>query len=283
MPISMKDWLGTFELSRPLGITMLMHPLIFFFAFSFIFLYHTRHEISIYQRKFHKRRIFLYIHIATGATEAFRYRLNEMLHGPSDTLPDSLGVLSCFIWGLTSLELVKTLRRGDPRTTRPPYQAGAILRPVVCLASYVFGIPALHRLSISALDSFIYARLAIFFFAYTPYIRSYSSGTIYAISIPLAAALSIHESQVPGASIIYVLTVSYITRLNEWVTHESRCLRSSKEVSSSVSPYWKSTVLMLINLGFVELEELRIVTRAKELENIVVDEYVPNKSMDLVG
>lgn len=286
MPIvSLRNWLSTapftmkhapslFDLSRPVVEPSLIHPSFFFLGFFSIFLYHTRHEIPIYQRKFHKRKIFLYLHVVTGATETFRYRLNELQHGHSDILPDAFGVLSCFIWAFTSLELVKTLRRGDPRITRPPYQAGAVLRPVVSLISYLFEIPALHRLSISALDSFIYARLAIFFFTYTPYIRTYSRSAIYAISIPLAATLSIHESRVPGASILYILAVAYIARLNEWVTHQSRFIRS-KDRSSSVSPYWKSMISTLVSVGFVELEELREVTRARELEKTVDDQYVP--------
>ena len=295
-PTTLKHGLNILDISGPLGTPVLIHPSLFFCSFFMIFLYHTRHEIPIYQRKFHKRKIFLYLHVLTGVTETFRYRLNELIHGPSDILPDAIGVLSCFLWGFTSLELVKTLRRGDPRTTRPPYQAGAVLRPVVSLISYIFEIPALHRLSISALDSFLYARLAIFFFMHTPYIRSYSRSAIYAISIPLAATLSIHESRVPGASILYILAVSYITRLNEWVTHESRHLRCvsivllvailnltdivrSKDVSPNVSPYWKLMISTLVGIGFVELEELREVTRARELTKIVDDQYVPKSSI----
>ncbi|KAJ5719108.1 hypothetical protein N7493_007563 [Penicillium malachiteum] len=281
----MKSTLDThdrLDLSIPLRSLNHVHPLLFFLTFFSIFLYHTRHEIPIYQRKFHKRKIFLYLHIITGTSDLFRYRFNEFLYGPFDALPDALGVLSSLIWAFTSLELVKTLRRGDPRTTRPPYQAGAILRPLVSLTSYLFGLPALHRLSISALDSFIYARLAIFFFCHTPYIRSYSRSKIYAISIPLSAALAIHESRVPGASILYLLAVSYVTRLNEWVTYESRSLRC-KDPSRTVSPYWKSMISVFIEMGFFEIEELKEVSKARELENVVVDQYVPKLSLDMVG
>lgn len=188
-------------------------------------LYHTRHEVPIYQQKFYKKKIYLYFHVFTGTTEVCRYRLRETFEGHSDIPPSPLDILCCFIWSWTSFELLKTLRRGDPRTTRPPYQAGAILRPAACLASYLLRIPSQYRVSIFALDSFIYARLAIFFFSYTPYIQSYRSSTIYAISIPLAATLSIHQSQVPGASLVFVLVAAYITRLNEWVTRQSRLLR----------------------------------------------------------
>lgn len=223
--LTTKDCLNVFHMARPQGAHEPMHLLLLIFAFLTIIIYHTRHEVPIYQRKFHKKKSYLYVHIFCGVTEACRYRLCEAFEGRSNLLPSSVDVLSCFIWGWTSLELVKTLRRGEPLTTRPPYQAGAVLRPVVSLLSYLFAIPSLHRLSISALDGFLYARLFIFFFSYTPYIRSYRGSTIYAISIPLAAALSIHESRVPGASLAFILAAAYIKGLNEWVTHQSRYLR----------------------------------------------------------
>ncbi|KAJ5305346.1 uncharacterized protein N7443_005006 [Penicillium atrosanguineum] len=223
--LTMKYQLNVFNLSRPPGAHEPMNIVLLIFGFIFIIIYNTRHEVPIYQRKFHKKKIYLYVHIFTGLTEAILYRLRETFQGRSDLLPHATDVLSCFIWGWTSLELVKTLRRGDPRTTRPPYQAAAVLRPMISLISYLFSIPSLHRLSISALDSFFYARLAITFFSYTPYIRSYRGSTIYAISIPLAAALSIHESRVPGASLVFIFATAYIKGLNGWVTHQSHYLR----------------------------------------------------------
>lgn len=198
--------------------------LLFVSGFLCIGLYHTQHQIPIYHRKFHKSKFYLYIHIFTGLTETFRYRIRMLSQDSTMILPEFLDVLSCFIWSWTSLALVKTLRRGHPQTTRPPYQAAACLRPVVSLISYLYDVPSLHKVSISTLDSFLYARLAIFFFSYTPYIRV-SYGTIYAISIPLAATLSVHESRVPGASLVFVIAVAYVAGLNRWVTEKSRSLR----------------------------------------------------------
>ncbi|KAJ5653384.1 hypothetical protein N7490_000387 [Penicillium lividum] len=243
----------------------------FIFGFFSILLYHTRHQVPIYYRKFHKKKVFLYVHLLTGLTEAFRYRILAF-KGDPNPLPTFMDVLSCFIWSWSSLELVKTLRRGDPRTTRPPYQAGALLRPVVSLIAY-FGIPSLHRLSISALDSFLYARLGIFFFTYTGFSKSLSPSGIYAVSIPLAAFLSIHEGGVPGASLAFVLAVALVMKVNEWVTHQSRCLRESKSSSPGLTPF-KILIYTLVRLGLVELEELRELAKVNELEKPVNDEYV---------
>lgn len=205
--------------------TQVEHGLFIAGLFSVI-LYHTRHQVPIYHRKFHKKKIYLYIHIITSLSEAFKYRVKGVRQGHSNTLPDIYDVLSCLIWSWTSFELVKTLRRGDPRTTRPPYQVAACLRPTIAVISYLWGISSLHKVSIRSLDSFLWARLIIYFFSYAPYISSFRSSTIYAISIPLASALSVHESRVPGASFIFVLATAFVTKLNSWTTRQSEVLRT---------------------------------------------------------
>lgn len=192
---------------------------------TIILLYHTRRQVGMYSAKFSKNKAWLFIHISTGLLELSRYHISKARLGNDNILPGEIDVLSCFIWSWSSFVLVKTLRRGDPLTTRPPYQTGALLRPVICAISYLLQLPSLHRVSISALDSFIYARLAIFFFTYTPYLRGYSSSTFYSISIPLAAVISIHESGVHGASLVFILAMACVSKLNEWVTHRSRILQ----------------------------------------------------------
>jgi hypothetical protein len=193
-------------------------------AYLTIILYHTRRQIRIYSKIFSKHRASLILHIITGITELSRYNITKTRLGHDNILPEPLDVMSCIIWGCTSVVLVRTLRRGDPITTRPPYQVGAILRPVLSITSYLLKLPDLHKVSISALDSFLYARLGIFFFTYTPYLRGYSSSAIYSLSIPLAAVFSIHESCVPGASLVFILAVAGVAKVNEWVTHRSRIL-----------------------------------------------------------
>lgn len=194
-------------------------------AYLVIILYHTRRQVRMYSAKFSKNKVCLFIHIGTGVMELSRYHISKARFGNDNILPEVIDVLSCFVWSWTSLVLVKTLRRGDPRTTRPPYQTGALLRPVISTISYLLQLPSLHRVSISALDSFLYARLGIFFFTYTPYLRGYSSSTFYSISIPLSAVISIHESGVRGAALVFLLAMACVAKLNEWVTHRSRVVQ----------------------------------------------------------
>ncbi|KAJ5726779.1 hypothetical protein N7493_005806 [Penicillium malachiteum] len=280
--IAMKSHLSLLKAPIPLRAEDLLHLSLFVLGLLSIFIYHTRHQVPIYHQKFHKKRIYLYVHIFTSLTEAIRYRISETFQARSDILPDFIDVLSCFIWSWTSFELVKTLRRGHPPTTRPPYQAGALLRPVITLISYLFCLPSLHRVSVSSLDSFIYARLAIYFFTYTPYIRNHSFSAIYGISIPLAAIISVHESRVPGASLVFVLAITYIARLNEWVTQQSRSLRSPQS-STNISIHTKVLVSILLRFGFAELEELRAASKASGLERPVQDDYVSEKYSSFPG
>ncbi|KAJ5490222.1 hypothetical protein N7453_011047 [Penicillium expansum] len=244
------------------------------FAYLVILLYHTRRQVRIYSTKFSKNKACLFIHIGTGITELTRYHISKARLANDNILPEVIDVLSCFIWSCTSLVLVKTLRRGDPRTTRPPYQTAALLRPLISTISYLLQLPNLHRVSISALDSFLYARLAIFFFAYTPYLHGYSSSTIYSLAIPLAAAFSIHESRVCGASLVFILAMAYVAKLNEWVTHRSRTLQGS-ETRSYVATLEKYILAGLIYFGFAELDRLREVSKSNALRKPLNDEYVP--------
>ncbi|KAF4770448.1 hypothetical protein N7455_007102 [Penicillium solitum] len=243
-------------------------------AYLVILLYHTRRQVRMYSAKFSKNKVCLFIHIGTGVMELSRYHISKARYGNDNILPEVIDVLSCFIWSWTSLVLVKTLRRGDPRTTRPPYQTGALLRPVISTIAYLLQLPSLHRVSICALDSFLYARLGIFFFTYTPYLRGYSSSTFYSISIPLSAVISIHESGVRGASLVFILAMACVSKLNEWVTHRSRLVQGS-EARLYMAKLEKCLLAGLIYFGFADLDRLREVSKSEALMKPLNDEYVP--------
>ncbi|PYI18914.1 hypothetical protein BO99DRAFT_422785 [Aspergillus violaceofuscus CBS 115571] len=244
-------------------------------VYTAVILYHTIWHAPTYHIKFAKNTTSLTLHIATGLLEYFRYWLAKAQTAhPQPILPDELDVLSSVIWSGTSFVLLRTLRRGDPRTTRPPYQAAACLRPLATVAAYAFRLPSLHTLSVYALEGFVWTRLAIFYFSRTPYLRGVvKDSTVYAISVPLAAVFSVHQSQVPGASLGFVLAMAYIKQLNEWVTLRSRCLRDP-QTKDDVSVWERYLVVGLRTLGFVELDELRAVSEEQALEKKLNDQYV---------
>lgn len=200
-------------------------------VFTAVLFYHTIWHAPTYHRKFAKSQLGLSLHVVTGLFEYFRYWLSTARSKfyTSQTavpLPDELDLLCSLVWSWTSLMLVRTLRRGDPLTTRPPYQVAACMRPFATAAAYLFRIPSLHTLSVYTLEGFIWTRLAIFYFSRTPYLNDLvKASTIYAISVPLAAVFSIHQSQVPGASVVFLLAMSLTRSLNQWVSRQSQALR----------------------------------------------------------
>ncbi|CAG8250496.1 unnamed protein product [Penicillium salamii] len=251
-----------------------------FFAYLAIIFYHTRQQVRIYSRTFSKHKAYLYLHIVTGLTELARYHIIKVRFNRENILPEPIDVLSCFIWGCTSVYLVKTLRRGDPLTTRPPYQTGAVLRPVLSITSYMLQSPDLHKVSIFALDSFLYARLGIFFFYYTPYLRGYSTSTMYSISIPLSAIIAIHESGVRGASVVFILAMAGVAKLNEWVSYRSRILEGA-EPKSYIELLERQVIAALLYLGFADLDRLREVAKDEALTKPLTDEYVPTVEAEI--
>ncbi|PWY83566.1 hypothetical protein BO70DRAFT_290691 [Aspergillus heteromorphus CBS 117.55] len=253
-----------------------MRLIINIIVLSTVVIYHTQKHAPVYHTKFHKSTLCLPIHITTGLMESFRYQIRAATSDQKDILPNELDVISSFIWSWTSFVLVKSLRRGHPSTTRPPYQTAAVLRPVISLASYVFEIPGFYKLSIRALDSFGYARLAIFLLTHTPYLEKVTSSDIYALAIPVASLLSIHGSRVPGATLAFGVITAYVAKLNRWVTRRSREMKEP-DVFFNASAFEKWLVTTLLHLGFAELEELRDFSHSKALNAPVNDDYVPKR------
>ncbi|PYH40101.1 uncharacterized protein BP01DRAFT_378109 [Aspergillus saccharolyticus JOP 1030-1] len=184
--------------------------------------------------------IFYHTQYHAPSYHVFADRIRRVHLGPDRFLPSPLDVLSCLVWSVTT---------------------GAVLRPVVCVLTYLLQDPDFHRLSIYALDSFVYARAFIFFFCYTPFLRDVRGETIYALAIPLSAAFSIHESRVPGAS------------LGFWVSQRSQIMIKLDE-RAKVSALEIYLVKGLRKLGYAGLPELRKVTLKRALKKPLVDDYI---------
>lgn len=201
---------------------------IYIVLYSAIFGFHERRVIPTYNRKFRKSKSYqLPVHIATGLFEITRYQLRVALHGET-VFPHFGDLLVCLIWAWSSLGLVRSLQRGDPLTTRPAYQAGTVLRPLVSLAAFILQSPSLYRVCAKAINSFLYARLGIFIVDQSGYMREHSQAAVYAICIPLSAVLGIYEGNYPGAVPVYVASVFAVAWLNRRVSQELRKQRSSR-------------------------------------------------------
>lgn len=241
-----------------------------------IFGFHERRVVPAYNRKFRKSKAYhLPIHIVTGLFEITRYQLRVVLHG--ETVCPQLGdVAVCLVWAWSSLELVRSLQRGDPLTTRPAYQAGTVLRPVASLAAYALQSPSLYRVCAKAINSFLYARLGIFVVDKSGYMREHSNAAVYAICIPLSAVLGIYEGNYTGAVPVYVASVLAVAALNRWVSRGLREQRESSrpEGTTGVKSLKDGFLATMLALGFAELPEIKKMQRRRSLSSDIRDEYI---------
>ncbi|KAJ3453549.1 hypothetical protein MRS44_017796 [Fusarium solani] len=128
-------------------------------VYLLIFAYHTRRSLPVYHAKFRKQSSSsLVLHILAGSFELIRYYTRAV---DGDVVPEVLDTVACFAQAFTTLRLSKTLVRGDI-TTRPSYQAPALMRPFVGLTALVYQSPSIHRASVKLLHAFLYTRMIIF-------------------------------------------------------------------------------------------------------------------------
>jgi hypothetical protein len=131
------------------------------------------------------------LHAVAGLTEVFRYHLRAAFF-PVPIIPDSLDVALCLTQSATNLALAKTLLRGDPSVTRPSYQAGAVLRPALGIAAFVWRDPWLHRASVKVVNGFLYTRLGIWACSATG-LWDGAYAKVYALSVYVGAVLAVME------------------------------------------------------------------------------------------
>jgi len=170
-------------------VELLYTIIIYFVAFNL----HTQHTAPMYARTFAKEKKYistaLILHIFAGVAEVAFFHREQWVMGIAR--PDIITFLLCIMQSITNLILAKFLRRGYPVITRPSYQAGAILRPILSGLALIRRDPDMHRSSVKIINAFIYTRLIIWLLQYkTPRcIRPRWPGQ-YAIAVPLAAMIS---------------------------------------------------------------------------------------------
>ncbi|PFH59416.1 hypothetical protein XA68_12418 [Ophiocordyceps unilateralis] len=248
--------------------------------YSSVFGFHTRRTVATYNGKFRKSTSYaLPVHIATGLFEIFRYQIRAALYGEDVVTATSGDVIVCFIWAWTSLALVRSLRRGDPSTTRPAYQAGTLLRPVAAIAAYALQSPALYRVCAKAINSFVYARVGIFIMHKSGFLRRHQDSSVYAVCIPVSAILSIHEGRVTGAVPLYLAAMFAVGWLNHWVSSAIKERPATGNMPKSIKDRFVDAML---SLGFAELDDLKKFFQKKRRPTSlcpdIMDEYIRHQA-----
>ncbi|KAM4063903.1 hypothetical protein HRG_006994 [Hirsutella rhossiliensis] len=260
--------------AAPLCSKAVVELVVYTILYGAIFGFHERRAIPTYNRKFRKSKSYhLPVHIVTGLFEITRYQLRVAVHGET-VAPGPVDVLVCLVWAWSSLELVRSLQRGDPLTTRPAYQAGTVLRPLASLAAYALQSPPLYRVCAKAINSFLYARLGIFIVDKSGFMREHSNAAVYAICIPLSAVLGIYEGGYPGAVPVYVASVLAVAWLNRWVSRGLREQRSRLDDPTADKSLKDRFLAAMLALGFAELPDIKRIQRRRSLSSDIRDEYI---------
>lgn len=182
--------------------------------YSSILSVHTRFSAPQYSKVFKKASSMpLVLHIASGIWEVSSYHVRA-LAGP--VLPTRYDVFLCLLQSSTTLILAKPLRRGHTRMTRPCYQAGAILRPVITCIAYIEGSSDLHRSSVKILNGFVYTRILIWLLRRLQLVPSYRD--MYNIGVFGAALMAISESSVKYGPHVYIGMVMLVALFNQRVS-----------------------------------------------------------------
>ncbi|RSL39516.1 hypothetical protein CEP54_016309 [Fusarium duplospermum] len=233
-----------------------------------IFAYHTRRSLPVYHAKFRKQSSSsLVLHILAGSFELARYYTRAV---DGDVVPEVLDTVACFAQAFTTLRLSKTLLRGDI-TTRPSYQAPALMRPFVGLTALVYQSPSIHRASVKLLHAFLYTRMIIFLAKRFGVGRIQLNATIYAHAVFLGAIIAIHDSGLHAGVPVYISMVGAVMVLNRYVAD-----RLTSSWTSEVSmPIWERNLMrVLLWLGLANLEAIKEDDRSSKLSCPVNDEYV---------
>lgn len=200
--------------------------IIYFYAFNL----HTRFTAPVYGQIFAKTKkhinIALTLHIIAGAAEVLLFHVLQYYMGT--VIPDTIALLLCLLQSVTNLILAKFLRRGIPAITRPSYQAGAILRPILSALAIILQDPDMHRSSVKIINAFIYTRAIIWLLQNcTPRELRPNYSVQYAIAVPTAAMVSMINLVKSGADsfgiyriIAYQLVVALLFVGSRYVTFQ---------------------------------------------------------------
>jgi hypothetical protein len=230
-------------------------------ALSLIYHRHSRFSIPLYSVRM---KPVLALHIFSGLNELLGLYIRPLL-AQSGKIPDALDLILCLTQSGTNLALVKTMARGQWKMTRPSYQAGAIMRPILTILAMIYRRADLHTCSLQIIHAFIYTRCLIYIWWKANLLDKHSD--IHMVAVFTAAVLAMADTDCPAIlSKAYILCVAGISLLNHWA---SKRIRKPASERSVVKQHMLS---LLLCLGFVDLPTLESVDPPQTIEDDYCDD-----------
>jgi len=190
----------------------------------------------------------LALHVFSGLCELLGLYLRPLLR-QQGRIPDSLDLMLCFAQSGTNMALVKHMARGQWKMTRPSYQAGAIMRPLLTASAIIFERADLHTSSLQIIHAFIYTRCLICIWWKADLLDKHSDS--YMMAVFSAAILAMADTPCPAIlSKAYILCVAVISLLNHWASSQIEEPRSRRSAIQNL------LLDLLLSLGFVDLPSL---------------------------
>ncbi|KAI1075689.1 hypothetical protein F5B20DRAFT_594818 [Whalleya microplaca] len=233
------------------GPTSLAHlELVWVFSsYIYIFSQHTlRHALPITKKYFKPSRYkLLIIHVLLALAEVIRYHLRAV-HGP--VVPQTTDLALCLAHSLTSFQLARDRKMGDPVLTRPTHQSLAAIRAMLEIAAFAGRSPFYHRATLRILNAFMYPRVLIKAMGLLHVLPSYRA--VYAAAMFVACLLCLHDTEVPMGPQLFLVVLCGNLALNRWV--------AGRIVQGEITKVGKPNIIvrLLYWAGFAELETLRV-------------------------
>ncbi|KAG8905201.1 hypothetical protein FRB99_000470 [Tulasnella sp. 403] len=239
------------------------HLLMAFLAYAVIMSYHTRRAIWSYRGGASRSRLILAAHVLAGVYEISHWYIGSLSAPPKPTASD---LFACLVHSATNLMLTKSLRRGQPKFTRPSYQAGAILRIAPALLAWKNQDPLLHETAVKLLHAFAFTRVLIYVAGIIGLFKSYAE--VYSFGVFVGAVLAFLNCPQPQFANVYIVTVFLVVLVNQWTTDVT-------EGKLAQSPTSRMIAKFLLSLGFANLETVQMARHStEELLQEKQDDYV---------
>ncbi|KAL2824968.1 hypothetical protein BJY01DRAFT_241630 [Aspergillus pseudoustus] len=180
-------------------------------------LYHTLNKGNVYRTRCQG----LFWHIISGALELILFYGNSRC--------SLVAVTACCVHSVTSLALVKNLPNGYPPHTRPAYQSGALMRPLLVIRAYYSQNPVHYHSSMMPLHGFVYTRALIFLLGTMgpsrDFIKNVNSPFVYAESVLGAALISVGHCHGSWPVPAYLTLMHLLGKISLWAGEQSEYYR----------------------------------------------------------